>query len=92
MDERFTQLLCRKLDWKIEKLPFPSLLVKGYDGTRGTSIISFLFVYLTLHGGKIYNVPFLVIPLRSHDIIIGKSFMEYFDISPSMAQKRLHWL
>jgi hypothetical protein len=91
MDERFAQLLCSKLGWKMEKLPFPSLPVKGYDGKRGASITSFLRVHLILDGRKIYNVPFLVLPLGNHDMIIGKSFMEYFDISPSVAQKRLHW-
>ena len=91
IDERFAQLLSSRLGWKIEKLPFPSLPVKGYDGKQGTRITSFLRIHLTLDGRKIYNVPFLVLPLGSHDIIIGKSFMEYFEISPNVAKKTLHW-
>jgi predicted aspartyl protease len=91
IDERFAQLLSRKLGWTIEKLPFPSLPVKGYDGKRGASITSYLRVHLMLDGRKIYNVPFLVLPLGSHDIIIGKSFMEYFAILPNVAKRTLHW-
>jgi hypothetical protein len=47
---------------------------------------------LTLDRRKIYNVPFLVLPLKSHDIIIGKSFLKYFEISPSVVKRSLHWL
>jgi hypothetical protein len=46
---------------------------------------------LTLDRRKIYNVPFLVLPLKSHDIIIGKSFLEYFEILSSVAKRSLHW-
>jgi predicted aspartyl protease len=91
IDESFAQLLFSKLGWKIEKLPFPSLPVKGYNGKQGTCITSYLRIHLTLDGRKIYNVPFLVLPLGSHDIIIGKSFLEYFEISPSVAKRSLHW-
>jgi predicted aspartyl protease len=91
LDEKFARLLSRKLGWKLEKLPFPSLPIKGYDGRRGPSITSFLRTHLTLDGRRIYNVPFLVLPLGSHDIIIGKTFLEYFDISPSAAKRKLHW-
>jgi hypothetical protein len=91
LDEKFARLLSCKLGWKLEKLPFPSLPIKGYDGRRGPSITSFLRTHLTLDGRRIYNVPFLVLPLGSHDIIIGKTFLEYFDISPSVAKKKLHW-
>ena len=91
IDERFAQLLSSKLGWKVEQLPFPSLPVKGYDGKQGTRITSFLRTHLTLDGRKIYNVPFLILPLGSHDIIIGKSFMEYFEISPSVAKRTLYW-
>jgi hypothetical protein len=67
------------------------LPIKGYNGKRGPNITSYLRVYLTLDGRKIYNIPFLVLPLGSQDIIIGKSFLEYFDISPSVARRKLHW-
>ena len=75
----------------IKKLPFPSLLVKGYNSKRGTSITSYLRVYLTLNRRKIYNIPFLVLLLSSYNIIISKSFLEYFNISPSVAKRTLHW-
>ncbi len=91
IDEKFAHLLSSKLGWKIEKLPFPSLPVKGYDGKQSTHITSFLRIHLTLDGRKIYNVPFLVLPIGSHDMIIGKSFMEYFEISPNVAKRTLHW-
>ncbi|TVY12534.1 hypothetical protein LARI1_G009612, partial [Lachnellula arida] len=91
IDERFAQLLSKELGWEIKKLPSPSLPVKGYDGKQGTRITSFIRIHLTLDGRKIYNVPFLILPLGSHDIIIGKSFMEYFDISPIVAKRKLHW-
>lgn len=91
IDEHFARLLSSKLGWKAENLPFPSLPIKGYDGRRGPSITSYLRTHLTLDGRKIYNVPFLILPLGSHDIIIGKSFMEYFQISPNVAKRTLHW-
>jgi predicted aspartyl protease len=91
IDESFAQLLFSKLGWKIEKLSFPSLPVKGYDSKQGTCITSYLRIHLTLDGRKIYNVPFLVLPLGSYDIIIGKSFLEYFEILSSVAKRLLHW-
>ena len=90
IDERFAQLLSSKLGWKVEQLPFPSLPVKGYDRKQGTCITSFLRTHLTLDGRKIYNVPFLILLLGSHDIIIGKSFIEYFEISLSIAKRTLY--
>jgi transposase InsO family protein len=91
ISEKFAWLLFEKLGWKIEKLPFPSLPIKGYDGKRGPSITSFLRTHLILDGRRIYNVPFLVLPLGNHDIIIGKTFLEYFNISPNIAQRKLYW-
>jgi predicted aspartyl protease len=91
ISEKFAWLLLQKLGWKIEKLPFPSLPIKGYDGRRGPSITSFLRTHLILDGRRIYNVPFLVLPLGNHDIIIGKTFLEYFNISPNIAQRKLYW-
>src|SRR6266536_5435398 len=67
------------------------MLVKGYDRKHRTCITSFLHTHLTLNRRKIYNVPFLVLPLGSHDMIIGKSFIEYFEISPNVAKRILHW-
>jgi hypothetical protein len=75
---------------KIKKLPFPSLLVKGYNGKQGARITSFLRTHLTLNRRKFYNVPFLVLPLRSHNIIVSKSFIEYFKILLNVAKKTLH--
>jgi hypothetical protein len=91
INKSFAQLLFSKLGWKIKKLPFSSLPVKGYDSKQGTCITSYLRIHLTLDRRKIYNVPFLVLPLKSHNIIISKSFLKYFEISPSVAKRSLHW-
>jgi hypothetical protein len=92
INRRFAQLLYSKFGWKIKKLPFPSQPVKGYNSKQGACITSFLRIHLTLNRYKIYNVPFLVLPLGSHDIIIGKSFIKYFEISPNVAKRTLYWL
>jgi predicted aspartyl protease len=92
INRRFAQLLYSKFGWKVEKLPFLFQSVKRYNSKQGACITSFLRIYFIFDRRKIYNVPFLVLSLGSHDIIIGKSFIEYFEISPNVAKRILHWL
>jgi hypothetical protein len=92
IDRRFAQLLYNKFGWKIKKLPFPFQPVKKYNSKQGVCITFFLRIYLTFNKYKIYNIPFLVLPLKSHNIIIGKSFIEYFEISLNMVKRIFHWL
>ena len=65
--------------------------VKGYDGRPGKPVTHYIRLHLTVDQRRQYNVPLLILDLGSHDIIIGRKWLAYFDVLPDCRRRRLVW-
>ena len=75
---------------KFQRLPRP-LGVKGYNGKLGKSITHILRLHLTIDGRRQYNIPLLVLDLGSHDLILGRKWLDYFNLLLNVRERRLMW-
>ena len=64
---------------------------KGFDGRPGKLVTHILTLHLSLDGQRQENIPFLILDLGSHDIILGLKWMSYFNIWLNPRDKRLMW-
>ena len=78
------------LDIKPTRLEKP-ITVKGFDGRRGKAVTHILILHLTLCGRRQTNIPFCILDLGNHDLILGLKWMEYFDIWLNPRRKKLIW-
>src|SRR5436190_14128111 len=67
------------LDIKMTRLEKP-ITVKGFDGKHGKAVTHILILHLSIDGCRQTNIPFCILDLGNHDIILGLKWMEYFDI------------
>lgn len=67
------------------------IVAKGYDGVRGNPITHYLLIDLVIDGRRLVEIPFLVLDLGNHDIILGAKWMAYFDIQPDLRRRKLVW-
>ena len=74
----------------LEPLPCP-IRVKGYEGKIQTAVVQFLRLHLKIDGRKIWNLPFLVLDLGSQDCILGRHWLDRFNVSLSARYRRLEW-
>ena len=70
------------------KRPIP---VKGFDGERGNTITHILILHLTIDGRRQEDIPFCLLDLGNHDVILGLKWMAYFDIWLNPRDRRLVW-
>jgi hypothetical protein len=56
------------------------LLITGYDGKTKELAIKLIRLYITLDGRRIYNLPFVILPLGKYNCIIGIKFLRHFEI------------
>lgn len=82
--------IARYLGLKAQRLP-RTIAVKGYDGQSRNSASHYLRLHLTIDGRRQYNVPFLILDLGSHDIILGRKWLAQFDIGVDCRRNRLLW-
>ena len=68
-----------------------SIVAKGYDGKPSFTVGQVIVLDLLLDGRKLHNIPFLILNLGNHDMILGAKWMDYFDIAPDLRRKRLIW-
>jgi predicted aspartyl protease len=68
-----------------------SLSIQGYDGKKATTVSHALIVHLTIDKRRQTNIPFYILDLGNHDIILGLRWMDYFNIWLNPRQKRLVW-
>src|SRR5204862_72202 len=67
------------------------ITVKGFDGRGGKAVTHILILHLSLDGCQQTNIPFCILDLGNHDIILGLKWMEYFDIWLNPCNRRLVW-
>ena len=82
--------LVRSLGIQYQSLPKP-LRVAGYDGKASDTFNRFLRLHMTIDGRRIYNVPFIVLPLGKHDCIIGVKFMRRFRLLADPSRNLFRW-
>ena len=82
--------LARSFNITTARLP-SSIQVKGYDGRPGKPVTHYIRLHLTVDQRRQYNVPLLILDLGSHDIIIGRKWLAYFDVLPDCRRRRLVW-
>ena len=75
----FTFDLAKFFRIKVQKLP-SSIAVKGYDGQANNAITHVLRLHFTIDGRRQYNLPFLILDIGSHDVILGRKWLAYFNI------------
>ena len=90
IDRSFATELSKFLN--IQPIPIPnSLTIQGYDGKKATTVTHALIVHLTIDRRRQTNIPFYILDLGNHDIILGLRWMDYFNIWLNPRQKRLVW-
>lgn len=84
------------VDWakflgiKAQQLPHP-ISGLGYNGQSGASISHILRLHLIIDGRRQLNLPFMITPLGSHQVILGLKWLDNFVISVDCSARRLSW-
>jgi predicted aspartyl protease len=79
VDTRCAVDVARFLGLKTRRLP-RSVPVKGYNGTQGQPITHYIRLHLTVDQRRQYNIPLLILDLGSHDMILGRKWLAFFNI------------
>lgn len=82
--------IARFLSLKTRRLP-RTVPVKGYNGREGQPITHYLRLHLTVDRRRQYNLPLLILDLGSHDMILGRKWLAYFNILVDARGSRLVW-
>ena len=67
------------------------LSIQGYDGKQATTVSHALILHLTIDKRRQTSLPFYILDIGTHDIILGLKWMEYFNIWLNPRQRRLIW-
>jgi predicted aspartyl protease len=78
------------LNLKAYRLP-RSVPVKGYNGEGTQPVTHYLRLHLTIDQRRQYNLPLLILDLGSHDLILGRKWLAFFDILVNARRACLHW-
>ena len=79
LDTRCAKDVLKFLGCKATRLDRP-IVAKGYDGVRGNPITHYLLVDLVIDGRRLIEVPFLILDLGNHDMILRAKWMAYFNV------------
>ena len=90
INRSFATELSKFLSIKPVRIP-NSLSIQGYDGKQATTVSYTLILHLTIDTRRQTSLPFYILDLGTHDIILGLRWMEYFNIWLNPRQKRLIW-
>jgi hypothetical protein len=67
------------------------IVAKGYNSVRGNPITHYILINLVIDRRRLVEIPFLILDLGNHDIILGAKWMAYFDIQPDLRRRKLVW-
>ena len=65
--------------------------IKGYDGKHNSYASYYLPMHLTVDGRRQESVPFIILDLGQHDIILGLKWLSHFDIWIDVRNQVLIW-
>jgi len=88
MDTRCAVTIAKFLGLPFTKLRKP-IAIKAYNSHRGKAVTHYLQCTLALDGRRLVNVPFLVLDLGNHDLILGSLWFAHFDVKPDLRRRRL---
>ena len=74
----------------IEPLP-QEIPVKGFDGNIAHSATSYIRLHMRIDGRSLYNVPFVILDLGNHDILLGRKWLSYLDLKLDVRKRRIIW-
>jgi hypothetical protein len=83
--------MAKFLDIKATQLKEP-ISVKGFDSKQGHAVTHYLTLYLSIDGRQQTNIPFCILDLGNHDIILGLKWMDYFNVWLDPCKRTLVWL
>jgi hypothetical protein len=90
MNTTFAIDIAKFLNVKATQLEKP-VQVKSYNGQAGKPVTHVLKLHIALNGRRQYGIPFCILDLGSHDIILGRKWMSYFDIWLNVRRRRFVW-
>ena len=78
------------LNIKATQLKKP-IAVKGFDSKQGHAVTHILTLHLSIDGRRQTNIPFCILDLGNHDIILGLKWMDYFNVWLDPRKRTLVW-
>jgi hypothetical protein len=80
IDSRFIEKVFKKLlDVKLKPLLIPCN-IRGFDGKQGMSITHFVCLTLDIDRQYLLRIPFLIVRLGEHDMILGRKWASHQDL------------
>ena len=79
IDSLFAVDLAKFLNISAQRLPF-SIKVKGYDGRPGKPVTHYLRLNLSVDNRQFFNLPILILGLRTYNMILRRKWLAFFDI------------
>ncbi len=76
MDMCYTMASAKFLGVPLRKLQDP-ITIKGYNGRKGRAVTHFLEYTLTINSRRLTLVPFLVLDLGNHDLILCRRRLKW---------------
>ena len=90
IDTTLANQLCEGLGLKLTPLA-RTIRAKGYNGCNGQAASHYLNINLIVEGRHQYNIPFIVLNLGAHEVILGHMWFEYFWVNLDVAGRKLIW-
>ena len=68
-----------------------SIQSKGFDGKREPVISQYILLSMWIDGRRLENLPFLIVELGAHDVILGSKWLAHYNVMIDSRQRRLVW-
>src|SRR5436190_1380733 len=68
-----------------------TIQAKGYNRCNRQAASHYLNINLIVEGHHQYNIPFIVLNLGAHEVILGHMWFEYFWVNLDVAGHKLIW-
>jgi RNase H-like domain found in reverse transcriptase/Reverse transcriptase (RNA-dependent DNA polymerase)/Integrase zinc binding domain/Integrase core domain/Retroviral aspartyl protease len=78
------------LNVKAKRLKQP-IAVKGFSGKGDHVITHYIKFTLKIDGHRQVDIPFCILNLGNHDVILGAKWMAYFDVQSDLRREKLLW-
>ena len=90
IDLSFAINIAKFFQLKAQRLP-ELIHVKGYDGQSLKSVTHVLYLYLTVDGRRLPNLPLLILDLGTHDLILGRKWFDHLNVLVNCRNRCLEW-
>jgi hypothetical protein len=90
LDIFFAARLAKHFDHYVIPLKRPCK-VKGFDSKTKNAITHLMILSLVVDGRVMYNLPFLIVGLGKHDVILGRMWLARYRVMVDCHRRRLVW-